>query len=89
MINFCCMNKISLISGQGVREGDSGAGLTFLHTSSYYITGVVSVKDPNTNNSIAVFTDIKYHIQWIRELYNKHTSYASDNISKPIRMVVT
>ncbi|XP_060870975.1 modular serine protease-like isoform X2 [Metopolophium dirhodum] len=82
---FCAGSAL----GQGVREGDSGAGLTFLHTSSYYLTGVVSVKDPNTNNSIAVFTDVKHHIQWIRELYNKHTSYASDNISKSIRMVVT
>ena len=75
MINFFYLNKISLISGQGVREGDSGAGLTFLHSNFYYLSGVVSVKDPNTNNSIAVFTDVKYHIQWIRELYNKYNFY--------------
>jgi len=77
-----------LILGQGVHQGDSGAGLTYLHFESYYLTGVVSVKDPNTNNSIAVFTDVKRHIQWIRELYNKYTSYASDNISKPNSMVI-
>jgi len=52
--------------------GDSGAGLSFLHSDSYYLTGVVSVKDPETNNSIATFTDVKYHIQWIRGLYNQH-----------------
>ncbi|XP_022162710.1 uncharacterized protein LOC111028389 isoform X2 [Myzus persicae] len=59
-------------SGQIAGKGDSGAGLCFLHSNSYYLTGVLSVKDPNTNNSVAVFTEVKYHIQWIRELYNKH-----------------
>ncbi|XP_060836526.1 modular serine protease-like isoform X1 [Rhopalosiphum padi] len=81
---FCAGSAL----GQGVHQGDSGAGLTYLHFESYYLTGVVSVKDPNTNNSIAVFTDVKRHIQWIRELYNKYTSYASDNISKPNSMVI-
>jgi len=64
--------EIYLVSGQGVGSGDSGAGLCFLHSKSYYLTGVVSNKDPNTNNSIAVFTEVKHHIQWIRGLYNKH-----------------
>ncbi|KAF0745893.1 modular serine protease-like [Aphis craccivora] len=63
---------------QGVNEGDSGAGLTFLHSDLYYLTGVVSIKDAIANNSIAVFTGLKQHIPWIRELYNKYTSYASD-----------
>jgi len=75
---FCHLNKIFLFLGPGVRKGDSGAGLMFLHSNFYYLTGVVSLKDPNTNNSMAVFTDIKYHLQWVRELYNKYTSYASD-----------
>jgi len=66
------LNKIFLISGQGVREGDSGAGLTFLYSNSYYLNGVVSVKDPHTKNSVAVFTDIKFHIKWIRELYTNN-----------------
>lgn len=73
---------IYLISGQGVNEGDSGAGLTFLHSDLYYLTGVVSIKDAIANNSIAVFTGLKQHIPWIRELYNKYTSYASDSIFK-------
>lgn len=54
-------------------QGDSGAGLCFLHSNYYYLTGVVSIKDPNSNYSIAVFTDVKYHIKWIRELYNEHS----------------
>jgi hypothetical protein len=74
------LNKISLISGQTVLQGDSGAGLTFLHSNSYYLTGLVSVKDPNTNHSIAVFTNVKHHIKWLRELYNKYASYESDNM---------
>ncbi|XP_060881631.1 uncharacterized protein LOC132953091 isoform X2 [Metopolophium dirhodum] len=65
---FCAGSAL----GQGVCEGDSGAGLSFLHSNSYYLTGIASVNDPNTNNSIATFTEIKYHIQWIRGLYNKY-----------------
>ncbi|XP_029342388.1 uncharacterized protein LOC115033024 isoform X1 [Acyrthosiphon pisum] len=67
---FCAGS--ALVSGQGLGKGDSGAGLSFLHSNLYYLTGIVSIKDPNTENSIAVFTEIKYHIQWIRGLYNKH-----------------
>jgi len=55
-----------------VGKGYGGGGLSFFHSNSYYLTGVTSIKDPDTNNSIAVFTDIKFHIQWIRDLYNKH-----------------
>ncbi|XP_022182774.1 uncharacterized protein LOC111042453 isoform X2 [Myzus persicae] len=67
---FCAGSE--LVSGQGVNKGDSGAGLSFNHSDFYYLTGVVSIKDPDTKNSIAVFTEVKYHIQWIHELYNKH-----------------
>ncbi|XP_029345047.1 uncharacterized protein LOC100574854 isoform X3 [Acyrthosiphon pisum] len=67
---FCAGS--TLVSEQGVSKGDSGAGLCFFHSDSYYLTGVVSIKDPNTTNSIAVFTEVKYHIQWIRGLFNKY-----------------
>jgi len=72
MIKLSIMNKIYFVSGRGVNSGDSGAGLSFLHSNLYYLTGVASVKDPYTNNSIAGFTDVKHHIQWIRRLYNKY-----------------
>jgi len=72
-LNYLDINyKIFLVSGQGLGKGDSGAGLSFLHSNLYYLTGVVSIKDPNTKTAIAVFTKIKYHIQWIRGLYIKH-----------------
>ncbi|KAE9530732.1 hypothetical protein AGLY_011194 [Aphis glycines] len=82
---FCAGSSSAL--GQGVNRGDSGAGLTFLHSDSYYFTGIVSVKDPNITNPIAVFTDLKQHIEWIREFYNKYTSYASDSIYKSNKML--
>ncbi|KAL4123142.1 hypothetical protein QTP88_015367 [Uroleucon formosanum] len=66
-----CAGSASVL-GQRVDKGDSGAGLCFLHSNLYHLTGVVSSKDPETTNSIAVFTDVKYHIQWIRSLYIKH-----------------
>jgi hypothetical protein len=72
MLNLCLIYKICLVSGQGLGEGDSGSGLAYLHSMSYYLTGVLSLKEPNSNNSIAVFTDVKYHVQWIRELHNRH-----------------
>ncbi|XP_029345055.1 uncharacterized protein LOC100167148 isoform X2 [Acyrthosiphon pisum] len=65
---FCAGS--TLVSGQGLDQGDSGSGLCFFHSGSYYLTGLVSIKDPSTNNSIAVFTEVKYHIRWIRELFN-------------------
>jgi len=66
------MQKIYLVSGQGVSKGDSGAGLCFVHSNSYFLTGIVSMKDPNTVNSIAVFTEVKHHIQWLRGLFTKY-----------------
>ncbi|XP_022182777.1 mannan-binding lectin serine protease 2-like [Myzus persicae] len=67
---FCAGSE--LVSGQALGEGDSGAGLCFLFSGSYYLTGVVSIKDPNTKNSISVFTEVKYHMRWIRGVYNKY-----------------
>jgi len=64
---FCAGS--TLVSGQDLDEGDSGSGLSFLHSKSYYLTGVLSLKETSSNNSIALFTDIKHHILWIRRLY--------------------
>ncbi|XP_050434792.1 modular serine protease-like isoform X2 [Adelges cooleyi] len=77
---FCAGSKI----GQGVHEGDSGAGLTFVHSNLYYLAGVVSVKDPNTNDSIAVFTDVGQHVSWLRNIY---LNYSNDNISRTIKLL--
>jgi len=59
-----------------VNKGYGGAGLSFLHSNSYYLTGVSSVKDPDSNNSIAVFTEVKFHVQWIRGFYNRYRRQA-------------
>ncbi|XP_050054368.1 modular serine protease-like [Aphis gossypii] len=72
---FCAGTK----GGQGVHQGDSGAGLTFVHSSLHFLTGIVSVKDANTNDSIAVFTDVSRHVGWINEIFSNYT-YASDSI---------
>ncbi|XP_025198052.1 modular serine protease-like isoform X2 [Melanaphis sacchari] len=77
---FCAGTK----TGQGVHQGDSGAGLTFVHNSLHFLTGIVSVKDPATNDSIAVFTDVNRHIGWIYEIFTNYT-YASDSFFKTIR----
>eukprot|EP00102_Acyrthosiphon_pisum_P024664 XP_016661874.1 PREDICTED: uncharacterized protein LOC107882170 [Acyrthosiphon pisum] len=55
-----------------------GVGITFLHDNSYYLTGLVSVNDPN--NSITIFTDIKYHIHWIRGFFDVHIGQGKVNV---------
>lgn len=40
---------------------------------------MVSVKDPHTEDSLAVFTNVGYHIKWIRDIYINN-SYKSDKV---------
>ncbi|XP_060870753.1 serine protease 48-like [Metopolophium dirhodum] len=63
---FCTASEL----GPDVSVGYDGDGLSFFHNNSYYLTGVTGIKDPLS--SLTVFTEVKYHIQWIRGLYNKH-----------------
>lgn len=72
MLNLCHKYKISLFAGPGVQDGDSGAGLAYKHSFYYFLTGIVSVKEKSSSSSIAAFTDIQKHIQWIRSIYVKH-----------------
>ncbi|XP_050529012.1 modular serine protease-like [Daktulosphaira vitifoliae] len=67
---FCAGTK--KISDQGVQKGDSGAGLSFIHDNKYYLRGIVSLNDPNANDSIALFTDIKRHLSWLLNIYLKN-----------------
>ncbi|XP_060869972.1 uncharacterized protein LOC132944560 [Metopolophium dirhodum] len=67
----CCAG-FPLVPGYGVDEGDSGAGLCFSHSKLYYLTGVVSLREADANNSIALFTSVHYHIEWIRRLYTTY-----------------
>uniref|UniRef100_A0A2S2NA95 Serine protease 45 n=2 Tax=Schizaphis graminum TaxID=13262 RepID=A0A2S2NA95_SCHGA len=62
-------------SGQEASKGDSGAGFTIKNKNSYFLTGIVSVKDADLNNrkSIGVFTDIKYYIKWIKQFREKYS----------------
>ncbi|CAI6346329.1 unnamed protein product [Macrosiphum euphorbiae] len=63
---FCTTSEL----GPDVSVGYDGDGLSFFHNNSYYLTGVTGVKD--RLRSIIVFTEVKYHMTWIRELYNQH-----------------
>lgn len=45
-------NKIFLLSVQEVGSGYSSADLCFFSSDSYYLTGVISVKDPGTYSTI-------------------------------------
>ncbi|XP_029343825.1 modular serine protease isoform X2 [Acyrthosiphon pisum] len=76
---FCAGTK----SEQGVHQGDSGAGFTLEHNSLHFLTGVVSVKDATTNDSIAVFTDVSRHVAWIHDIYTNYT-YAIESFSRSV-----
>jgi len=66
------MYKIYLVSEHG--DGVYGAGISFFHLNSYFLTGVMSNWDTINNDTVFAFTDIKYHVSWIRGLLNKHVS---------------
>ncbi|XP_050526634.1 modular serine protease-like isoform X9 [Daktulosphaira vitifoliae] len=55
------------VSDPGVQQGDSGSGLSFIHDGKYYLTGIVSIFDSNSENSIAFFNELKIHMKWIRK----------------------
>jgi len=70
-------NTISVIGG--VDQGDSGAGITFVHDNSHFLGGIVSNKDPTAKNSIALFTDVRSHINWITEFYQNYSNEENEN----------
>ena len=48
-------------------QGDSGGGLLFEENGSFFIRGIVSIKQP-TKTSIAAFTDLADHVNWILKI---------------------
>ncbi|VVC24912.1 Peptidase S1, PA clan,Serine proteases, trypsin family, histidine active site,Serine proteases, trypsin [Cinara cedri] len=56
------------VSGTAVDQGDSGAGLTFVHSDSHFLTGIVSLKE-TVDNTFATFTSVSYHRNWIETIY--------------------
>lgn len=59
-----------IVLGAGARQGDSGGGLLFLNKAGLlFLRGVVSTRDKYSNNSIATFTDLTYHTDWIHNLF--------------------
>lgn len=65
---------ICLVSDQIWFDQNRGGGISFLYFNSYYLTGILSVQynKIKTNTSLVGFTDIKYHLKWIRGILNKH-----------------
>lgn len=51
-----------------------GAGLAFgNHNNLHFLTGVASIKDPDPEDEITAFTNVKQHIPWIRSIFKNHT----------------
>jgi len=65
--------KISLVSESEEVNDITGAGISFLHSNSYFLTGVLGLNHfVNKTSAVLGFTDIKFHVQWIRGLLKKH-----------------
>lgn len=76
---YYSITKLSIIlhiSGPGVLAGDSGDGYSVMHDQLYYLTGIAITKDVTENDSYAVFTDVYYHIDWIKSVYNNYSEHA-------------
>ncbi|XP_026811097.1 modular serine protease-like [Rhopalosiphum maidis] len=85
--NYITRDKVctdyKLVAGEKNLLGFGGSGLIFEQYEHnmpvQFLTGVLSIKDLNSMKSVAVFTSIQHHIQWIRNIYLNHGT-------KPIRI---
>jgi len=68
------MYRKYLFSGLFAVGEDGGAGINFLYSNSYFLTGILSFRDKIIKRPVTGYTDIKFHVQWIREILNKHVS---------------
>lgn len=73
----CLIYKISLVSDQDADYRIPGLDISFLHLNTYFLTGVLILedrqfKDKLIKNTLIGITDIKYYIEWIRGILNKH-----------------
>ncbi|XP_065208510.1 uncharacterized protein LOC135837230 [Planococcus citri] len=64
--------------GAGVLQGDSGGGFLLRDGPFYYLRGIVSVKR-SSETSIAAFTDLTDHIDWILRMRDE----VNNNIMSP------
>lgn len=56
------------------KVGNDGTGIYMVSFNSYYLQGVLSIKDFINNNTVIGYTSIKQNIPWIRGILNKHVS---------------
>uniref|UniRef100_A0A2H8TX70 Notecarin-D2 n=1 Tax=Melanaphis sacchari TaxID=742174 RepID=A0A2H8TX70_9HEMI len=67
---FCAVSP----SEQNINEIFIGSSLTYEHGTLQFLTGIVSVMNPSTNDLFAVFTDVSHHIQWIHRFVKDFTN---------------
>lgn len=48
-----------------------GAGLTFARRDLYFLTGVFTLKEAKSEDSVAVYLDVSYHIKPLRDIYTE------------------
>jgi len=71
------MYKIFFVSEQNVEYRLPGTGISFLHSNTNFLIGVMSYQvfnlyDKITNDRLFGITKIGNHIPWIRGIFNKH-----------------
>lgn len=75
-MNNSVMYNIFLVSERDFEYRLSRAGLSFVHSNTYFLTGVIPMDsrsfDIKRNNKLLGLTDIKYYVPWIHGILNKH-----------------
>ncbi|XP_065208512.1 modular serine protease-like [Planococcus citri] len=67
----------------GVLQGDSGGGFLLRDGPFYYLRGIVSLKQAS-NSSVAAFTDLTDHIDWILRLRDEVNNIMSPSEKNPL-----
>jgi len=70
IFHLCLMYKIPLVSEYG--RYINYQILSFLHSNSYFLTGIMTDFDPSNSRKYLIFLDINYYVPIIRGILNKH-----------------
>lgn len=56
-----------------------GAGLTFTRRDLYFLSGVFTLKEAKSEDSIAVYLDVSYHIKSLHDIYTEYNTPTLSN----------
>lgn len=75
--------KFKISDGKYNITAGVGSGLTIEQKQSQFLTGILSIQEIDILPSMYFFTDVRYHIDWVSQIY-KDIRSGSVNLSKTI-----